>query len=85
MEANLSEIQKIGDFEFIHPLISRSNVFRKKVRGQGSFLNKSPKVSGTKNAGTEPCKAILGVGFPLHKPYSLYRFAPPNSPDICIV
>ena len=21
------------------------------------------------NEGTEPCKAILGVGFPLHKPY----------------
>ena len=37
MEANLSEIQKIGDFEFIHPLISRSNVFRKKVRGRAVF------------------------------------------------
>ena len=36
----------------------------------------SPKVSGTKNAGTEPYKAMLGVGFPLHKqyPYSLYRW-----------
>ncbi len=34
----------------------------------------SPKVSGTQNGGTEPYKAILGVGFPLHKPdpYSLY-------------
>ena len=30
---------------------------------------KSPKVSGTKNAVPEPPKAILGVGFPLHKPY----------------
>ena len=30
---------------------------------------KSPKVSGTKNAVTEPPKAILGAGFPLHKPY----------------
>ena len=28
----------------------------------------SPKVSGTQNGGTEPYKAILGVGFPLHKP-----------------
>ncbi len=27
--------------------------------------------------GTEPYKAILGVGFPFHKPYpySLYRFS----------
>ena len=39
----------------------------------------SPKVSGAKNAGTEPCKAILGVGFPLHKPYPyrLYTWVPP--------
>ena len=29
----------------------------------------SPKVSGTEHGGTEPYKAILGVGFPLHKPY----------------
>ena len=28
----------------------------------------SPKASGTQNEGTEP-KAILAVGFPLHKPY----------------
>jgi len=38
----------------------------------------SPGVSGTQNGGTEPYKsykAILGIGFPLHKPYpySLYR------------
>ena len=35
----------------------------------------SPKVSGTQNGGTEPYKAILGVSFPLHKPYpySLHR------------
>ena len=26
----------------------------------------SPKVAGTFNGGTEPCKAILGMGFPLH-------------------
>ena len=35
-------------------------------------LRITPKVSGTKNAGsgTEPYFwAILGVGFPLHKPY----------------
>ena len=25
---------------------------------------------GTKNGGTEPYKAVLGVGFPLHKPYT---------------
>ena len=29
----------------------------------------SPKVSGTKNAGTATYKAILGVGFPLRKIY----------------
>jgi len=29
----------------------------------------SPIVAGTFNGGTEPCKAILGMGFPLHKPY----------------
>ncbi len=29
----------------------------------------SPRISGTYNGGTEPYKAILGVGFPLHKPY----------------
>ena len=28
-----------------------------------------PGVSGTKNGGTEPYKAILGMGFPLQKPY----------------
>ena len=33
------------------------------------YLVGSPRVSGTKNAGTEPNKAILGMGFPLHKPY----------------
>ena len=39
---------------------------------------KSPKVSGTYNAGTEPYKAILGLGFPLHKPYIKLRcFVPP--------
>ena len=27
------------------------------------------KDSGTKNGGTEPYKAVLGVRFPLHKPY----------------
>ncbi len=38
------------------------------------FVLFSPKVSGTKNGGTKPCKA-----FPLHKPYpySLYRWVPP--------
>ena len=37
----------------------------------------SPKVSGTQNGGTEPYNAILGLGFPLHKPYpySLHRFS----------
>ena len=29
----------------------------------------SPRVSGTQNGGTEPYNAILGMGFPLHKPY----------------
>ena len=29
----------------------------------------SPRISGTYNGGTEPYKAILGVGFPLQKPY----------------
>ena len=40
---------------------------------------KSPGVSGTWNGGTKPYKAILGMGFPLHKPYpySLYRRVPP--------
>ena len=33
------------------------------------FGGKSPRVSGTQNGGTGPYKAILGVGFPLHKPY----------------
>ncbi len=37
----------------------------------------SPKISGTKNGGTKVTyfQAILGVGFPLHKPYpySLHR------------
>ena len=32
-------------------------------------LQKAPEVSGTQNSGTGPCKAILGLGFPLHKPY----------------
>ncbi len=26
-------------------------------------------ISGTQNRGTEPYKAVLGTGFPLHKPY----------------
>ena len=40
----------------------------------GFVSNLSPKVSGTKNGGTVPYKAILGMGFPLHKvyPYSLH-------------
>ena len=29
----------------------------------------SPRISGASNGGTEPYKAILEVGFPLHKPY----------------
>ena len=29
----------------------------------------SPTISGTLNGGTVPYKAVLGVGFPLHKPY----------------
>ena len=29
----------------------------------------SSKILGTKNGGTVPYKAILGVGFPLHNPY----------------
>ena len=35
-----------------------------------------PRISGTQNGGTEAYKAVLGVGFPLHKPYpySLYRW-----------
>jgi len=32
-------------------------------------LKISPRISGTYNGGTEPYKAILGLGFPLHKPY----------------
>ena len=42
------------------------------VRSSGDspeIVLNSPKVSGTKNAGTEPYRAILGVGFPLHKHY----------------
>ena len=35
-----------------------------------SFLStKSPRISGTSNGGTDPYKAIFGVGVPLHKPY----------------
>lgn len=35
----------------------------------------SPRILGTSNGCTELCKAILGVGFPVHKPgiYSWYR------------
>ena len=33
------------------------------------YLEISPKVSGTQNGGAESYKAILGMGFPLHKPY----------------
>ena len=29
----------------------------------------SPRILGTQNGGTEPYKAVLGMGFPLHKPY----------------
>ena len=34
-------------------------------------------IKNFRNGGTEPYKAILGVGFPLHKPYpySLHRFS----------
>ena len=32
-------------------------------------LDLSPRISGTQNGGTEPYKAILGMGFPSHKPY----------------
>ena len=42
------------------------NPARKPVGGTGQV---SPKVSGTKNGGTVPYKAILGVRFPLHMPY----------------
>ena len=35
-----------------------------------SEFSHSPRISGTQNLeGTEPFKAILGVGFPFHKPY----------------
>ena len=34
---------------------------------------RSPKVSGTKNAGTGPYKAISGMGFPIHKPENIQR------------
>ena len=54
------------------------------VRVQTASGAKSPRISGTLNGGTEPYKiykailSILGMGFPLHKPYirltySLYR------------
>ena len=39
---------------------------------RSSETKPSPKASSTKSEGTEPYKiykAILGVGFPLHKPY----------------
>ena len=39
-------------------------------------IPKKPRDS-TKNGGTEPLKAVLGVGFPLDKPYSLHRWVPP--------
>ena len=42
------------------------------VRVQTASGAKSPRISGTLNGGTEPYKAILsilGMGFPLHKPY----------------
>ncbi len=32
------------------------------------WAHDSPKVSGSKNGATVPCKVILGVGVPLHKP-----------------
>ena len=33
------------------------------------FAHRSPRVSSTNIGGTEPFNAILGVVFPLHKPY----------------
>ena len=39
------------------------------VRNEIYIYRYSPGVSGTQNGGTEPSKAIFGMGFPLHKPY----------------
>ena len=65
---NLKEVppQKIrGDKH--NPILGAIHLFliRKK------FVVSSPNFSGASNGGTEPYKAILGVGFPLHKPYIL--------------
>ena len=44
----------------------------------GSIHTVSPKVSGTQNGGTEPYKAILGMGFPyISLTNSLYRWVLP--------
>ena len=40
---------------------------REKKKGQ--FSIQSPRLSATENGGTEPYKAILGVGVPVPKPY----------------
>ena len=58
-------------FNVISRTLKSQNVGKDMKREATMATIRSPKVSGTKNAGTGPYKAISGMGVPIHKPENI--------------